>query len=66
MLTVLNNLQLNLPSGLLPSIDLSYIEDRYTGRQAWSFMNSGNKRSSSQVQALNDTSKVQTVSSYIC
>ncbi|KAK7379507.1 hypothetical protein VNO80_04969 [Phaseolus coccineus] len=50
--------KLNLPSGLLPSIDLSYIEDRYTGRQAWSFMNSGNKRSSSQVQALNDTSKI--------
>ncbi|KAL9332732.1 hypothetical protein ACSQ67_002342 [Phaseolus vulgaris] len=50
--------KLNLPSGLLPSIDLSYIEDRYTGRQAWSFMNNGNKRSSSQVKALNDTSKI--------
>ncbi|KOM39714.1 hypothetical protein LR48_Vigan03g309600 [Vigna angularis] len=49
---------LNLPSGLLPSIDLSYIEDRYTGRQAWTFMNNGNKRSSSQFEALNDTSKI--------
>ncbi|KAH1226799.1 hypothetical protein GmHk_11G033374 [Glycine max] len=58
MLTAHNNLQLNLPSGLLPSIDLSYIEDRYTGRQAWSFMNNGNKRSSSQVQLSNDTSKI--------
>ncbi|BAT86552.1 hypothetical protein VIGAN_04421900 [Vigna angularis var. angularis] len=50
--------KLNLPSGLLPSIDLSYIEDRYTGRQAWTFMNNGNKRSSSQFEALNDTSKI--------
>ncbi|KAL2567598.1 hypothetical protein AAZV13_18G012800 [Glycine max] len=49
--------KLNLPSGLLPSIDLSYIEDRYAGRQAWSFMNNGNKRSSSQVQLSSDTSK---------
>ncbi|KAG4377018.1 hypothetical protein GLYMA_18G013700v4 [Glycine max] len=50
--------KLNLPSGLLPSIDLSYIEDRYAGRQAWSFMNNGNKRSSSQVQLSSDTSKI--------
>ncbi|KAK7387538.1 hypothetical protein VNO78_28418 [Psophocarpus tetragonolobus] len=50
--------KLNLPSGLLPSIDLSYIEDRYTGRQAWSFMNNGHRRSSSQVQLSNDTSKI--------
>ncbi|TKY47691.1 hypothetical protein E2542_SST29751 [Spatholobus suberectus] len=50
--------KLNLPSGLLPSIDLSYIEDRYTGRQAWSFMNNSNRRSSSRVQLSNDTSKI--------
>ncbi|GAU34275.1 hypothetical protein TSUD_321210 [Trifolium subterraneum] len=47
----------NLPSGLLPSIDLSYIEDRYTGRHAWSFMNNGNKRSSRHYLS-NDTSKI--------
>ncbi|CAJ1854186.1 unnamed protein product [Sphenostylis stenocarpa] len=50
--------KLNLPSGLLPSIDLTYIGDRYTGRQAWAFMNNSHKRSSSQVQPLNDTSKI--------
>jgi hypothetical protein len=47
----------NLPSGLLPSIDLSYIEDKYTGRHAWSFMNNGNKRSSRHYLS-NDTSKI--------
>ncbi|KAJ1380476.1 hypothetical protein SESBI_45960, partial [Sesbania bispinosa] len=49
--------KLNLPSGLLPSIDLSYIEDRYTGRHAWSFMNNS-KRSSSPHHLSNDTSKI--------
>ncbi|KAL2332731.1 hypothetical protein Fmac_013944 [Flemingia macrophylla] len=56
--------KLNLPSGLLPSIDLSYIEGKYTGRQAWSFMNNNNnnnnnnRRSSSRVQLSNDTSQI--------
>ncbi|XP_058781571.1 uncharacterized protein LOC131655779 isoform X2 [Vicia villosa] len=47
----------NLPSGLLPSIDLSYIEDRYSGRQAWSFMNNNNRRASPN-HLSNDTSKI--------
>ncbi|CAK8567264.1 unnamed protein product [Lathyrus sativus] len=47
----------NLPSGLLPSIDLSYIEDRYSGRQAWSFMNNNNKRASPN-RSSSGTSKI--------
>ncbi|KEH35290.1 lysine ketoglutarate reductase trans-splicing protein [Medicago truncatula] len=47
----------NLPSGLLPSIDLSYIEERYTGRRAWSFINNSNRRALPN-RLSNDTSKI--------
>ncbi|XP_028752347.1 uncharacterized protein LOC114712062 [Neltuma alba] len=49
--------KLSLPSSLLPSIDLTYIEDKYTGSYTWSFMRSSN-RSSSQDQSLIDSSKI--------
>ncbi|CAI8598173.1 unnamed protein product [Vicia faba] len=48
----------NLPSGLLPSIDLSYIEDKYSGRQAWSFVNNNNNKRASPNHLSNDTSKI--------
>ncbi|XP_054806797.1 uncharacterized protein LOC129309305 isoform X1 [Prosopis cineraria] len=49
--------KLSLPSNLLPSIDLSYIEGKYTGSYTWSFVKSSN-RSSSQDQSLIDSSKI--------
>ncbi|KAE9608002.1 hypothetical protein Lalb_Chr08g0230911 [Lupinus albus] len=49
--------KLNLPSALLPSVDLSYIEDKYAGHYDWSFMKNNN-RSSSRYQSSNDTSKI--------
>ncbi|KAI9108743.1 hypothetical protein K1719_020048 [Acacia pycnantha] len=49
--------KLTLPYSLLPSIDLTYIEDKYTGSNTWSFMK-GSNRSSSQDQSLIDSSKI--------
>ncbi|XP_028776544.1 uncharacterized protein LOC114733278 isoform X1 [Neltuma alba] len=44
----------NLPSGLLPSIDLSYIEDKYTGASPWSSVKNNSRRQSHD-QSLNGT-----------
>lgn len=50
--------KVNLPSSLLPSIDLSYIKDKESSlRNALSFVNNKNS-SSTQAQNLNATSKI--------
>ncbi|KAA8533215.1 hypothetical protein F0562_033252 [Nyssa sinensis] len=55
--------KLNFPSNLLPSIDLSYIEDKNSGLStqtflhAWSSMKA-NRNSSTQAQKSNDTLKI--------
>ncbi|KAF1867066.1 hypothetical protein Lal_00049494 [Lupinus albus] len=48
--------KLNLPSGLLPTVDVSYIEGKYTGGNTRSFMKNNNNNSA-QNQLLNDTMK---------
>nr|DAD34430.1 TPA_asm: hypothetical protein HUJ06_005070 [Nelumbo nucifera] len=56
--------KLNFPSSLLPSIDLSYIEDKNSGRPSETFLPRSwpspkfNRSSSSQGQNLNETSKI--------
>lgn len=52
--------QMNLPAPLLPSIDLTYIEDKYSGLSTQALLNvwsnlKGRKAGSSQGQTLNDT-----------
>ncbi|KAE9602859.1 hypothetical protein Lalb_Chr12g0204021 [Lupinus albus] len=49
--------KLNLPSGLLPTVDVSYIEGKYTGGNTRSFMKNNNNNSA-QNQLLNDTMKI--------
>ncbi|TKY60234.1 hypothetical protein E2542_SST17330 [Spatholobus suberectus] len=49
--------QLNLPSSLLPSIDVSFIQEKYAGGKAPSFMKNNNSISS-QNQLINDTLKI--------
>lgn len=54
---------MNVASDLLPTIDLSYIEDRKSGISSQTFLNAwsvlkNNNRNSVQAQHLNDTSKV--------
>ncbi|XP_057738826.1 uncharacterized protein LOC130955860 [Arachis stenosperma] len=49
--------KLNLPSGLLPSIDLAYIEGKYTNR--WSLMkNNNNTKSTSPLKQLKHEAKI--------
>ncbi|KAF9603260.1 hypothetical protein IFM89_034593 [Coptis chinensis] len=55
----------NLPTGLIPSIDLSYIEDRNSAlstesllHHAWSSMISQNRSGTTVTQSVNDTSKI--------
>ncbi|KAJ7945450.1 Lysine ketoglutarate reductase trans-splicing protein (DUF707) [Quillaja saponaria] len=55
--------KLNLPSSLVPSLDLSYIEDKNTGRSTQTLLNvwssiRRNATSSSQAQSSNHTSKI--------
>ncbi|KMS94702.1 hypothetical protein BVRB_016100 [Beta vulgaris subsp. vulgaris] len=52
--------KMNLPAPLLPSIDLTYIEDKYSGLSTQALLNvwsnlKGRKAGSSQGQTLNDT-----------
>jgi hypothetical protein len=56
-LIVLTDLQLNISSNLLPSIDVSSIEVEYESGNARSFMKN-NSSDSSKYQLLNDTLKV--------
>ena len=49
--------KLNLPSGLLPSIDLAYLEGKYTNR--WSLMkNNNNTKSTSPLKQLKHEAKI--------
>jgi len=52
-----NDLQLNLPSSLLPAIDISYIQEKYAVGNAPSSVKNNNGDSSQQ-QLINDTLKV--------
>ncbi|PON33187.1 hypothetical protein TorRG33x02_355390 [Trema orientale] len=52
--------KMNLPSSLFPSIDLTYIEDKYSGLSRQALFNAfsslrGNRGSSNQVYSFNDT-----------
>ncbi|CAJ1938187.1 unnamed protein product [Sphenostylis stenocarpa] len=49
--------KLNLPSNLLPAIDISYIQEKYAGGSAPSSVKN-NKSISSQHQLINDTLKI--------
>ncbi|XP_044492023.1 uncharacterized protein LOC123215834 [Mangifera indica] len=54
--------KLNLPSSLLPSLDLSYIEDHRTGLSTQAVLNALNLRNNDKISAhngtLSDTSKI--------